>query len=217
MYAVTQVAKFCNNPGLDHWNAILHIISYLSNTINYGLVYYEDDQSNSPMGYFKSSNEKVLVMYSDADFCRDLDSYKSVSGYIYMLSNGPISWSSKQQSEVALSSMESEYYAASYAAQEGIWVDQMLEELKIKIDKPLLIGEDNTAAIIFSEHPTNHMKTKHIIRRYHYVRDQVEKKNVLLVKVATEDNLADIFTKPLGTERFIFLRDQFMHNILDNE
>ena len=74
-----------------------------------------------------------------------------------MLSNGPISWSSKQQSEEALSSMESEYYTASYAAQEGIWVDQMLEELKIKIDKPLLIEEDNTAANIFSEHPTNHI------------------------------------------------------------
>ena len=85
MYAVTQTAKFCNNPGRDHWNAVLHIISYLSNTVNYELVYYEDDQSNSIMGYFKSSNEKVLVMYSDADFCRDTDSYKSISGYIYVI------------------------------------------------------------------------------------------------------------------------------------
>ena len=94
MYAVTQAAKFCNNPGRDHWNAVLYVISYLSNTINYELVYYEDNQSDSLMGYFKSSNEKVLVMYSDAEFYRDTDSYKSVSGYIYMLSNGPISWSS---------------------------------------------------------------------------------------------------------------------------
>ena len=69
MYAVTQVATFCNNPGRDHWYAILHIISYLSSTVNYGLVYYEDDQSLSPMGYFKSSNDIELVMYSDADFC----------------------------------------------------------------------------------------------------------------------------------------------------
>ena len=83
------------------------------------------------MGYFKSN-----YIYSDADFSRDKDASKSTSGYVYILSGAPISWMSKQHKEVALSSMESEYYAAGYAIQEATWVDSLLEELKMKINKP---------------------------------------------------------------------------------
>ena len=192
----------------------MYILSYLSGTIDYGLVYKTDTEINIPMGYFKS-NHIDKVIYSDSDFSRDKDTSKSVSGYVYILSGSPISWMSKQQREVALSSMESEYYAAGYAIQEAIWVDSLLEEMKMRIDKPMVIQDDNNSAILFSDHPTDHGKTKHIKRRYHFVREAVANKEVELVKISTDDNLADLFTKPLNVKRFQMLRDRMLSNVSD--
>ena len=129
--------------------------------------------------------------------------------------NGPVSWISKQQKEVALSTMEAEYYAAGYAVQEAIWIDALLEQLKMRVDKPLIVQNDNSSAILFSDHPTDHTKTKHIKRRYHFIREAVANKDVKLAKIATVDNLADFFTKPLPVSRFVLLRDQMMFNITD--
>ena len=192
----------------------MYILSYLSGTIDYGLVHKTDTKINIPMGYFKS-NHIDKVIYSDSDFSRDKDTSKSVSGYVYILSGSPISWMSKQQREVALSSMESEYYAAGYAIQEAIWVDSLLEEMKMRVDKPMVIQDDNNSAILFSDHPTDHGKTKHIKRRYHFVREAVANKEVELVKISTDDNLADLFTKPLNVKRFQMLRDRMLSNVSD--
>ena len=214
MYATTQCAKFCNDYGPTHWYSLMYILSYLSGTEDYGLVYNTDSTIDIPMGYFKSDHiDKVI--YSDADFSRDKDTSRSVSGYVYILSGSPISWMSKQQREVALSSMESEYYAAGYAIQEAIWVDSLLEELKMRVDKPMVIQDDNNSAILFSDHPTDHARTKHIKRRYHFVREAVANKEVELVKKITEYNLADLFTKPLNVKRFQMLRDRMLSNVSD--
>ena len=85
----------------------------------------------------------------------------------------------------------------------------------MQTDKPLIIQDDNSSAILFSDHPTDHARTKHIKRRYHFVREAVANKEVELVKVASEDNLADLFTKPLSVSRFTMLRDRMMCNICD--
>ena len=83
----------------------------------------------------------------------------------------------------------------------------------MRVDKPMVIQDDNNSAILFSDHPTDHARTKHIKRRYHFVRKAVANKKVELVKVDTEDNLADLFTKPLSVNRFRMLRDRMMSNI----
>ena len=115
--------------------------------------------------------------------------------------NGPISWTSKQQKEVVLSSAEAEYYAAGLAVQEAIWVDQLIDELKMRVNKPFVVQDDNSSAILFSDHPTDHARTKHIKRRYYFVREVVANK--------------DLFTKPLSVTRFVQLRNLIMTDIID--
>ena len=93
--------------------------------------------------------------------------------------------------------MESEYIAACAATQEALWIKTVLEEHNVKVQTPVLIGEDNMSTINFSEHPGSHRRTKHILKKYHFVREQVTLKNIKLQNVPTENNIADIFTKPL--------------------
>ena len=114
-------------------------------------------------------------------------------------------WQTKSQEMVALSTMESEYIAACAATQEALWIKTVLEKLNVKVQTPVLIGEDNKSTINFSEHPGSHRRTKHILKKYHFVREQVTLKNIKLQYVPTENNIADIFTKPLWTERFLYL------------
>lgn len=150
------------------------------------------------------------VIASDADFSRDNETCKSISGYIFMLAGGPVLWHSTTQSVVALSSMESEYIAICSAAQEAMWLKSVLEELGFGCMKPLIIQEDNKSTIEFADHPGHHRKTKHINRRFHYVREQVQEGNLRLKYCKGEDNVADIFTKPLYPDQFYRHRDNLV-------
>jgi len=99
MYAVSQISRFLNNPGKKHWTAAKRILRYLKGTINAGIIY--------------KGNNCELKVYIDVDFANDKDNRKSISGYISVLANAPITWSSKQQSCVARSTAEAEYVSAS--------------------------------------------------------------------------------------------------------
>ena len=116
-----------------------HIFRYLVGTDNYGLLYSNKDQSD-------------CTGYSDADWGGDLDDRKSTSGYVFQLGSGPISWRSQKQSCVALSTAEAEYIALTCAAQEGIWLRQLMSELTKKSLPPTTIHEDNQSAICLRTH-----------------------------------------------------------------
>ena len=94
--------------------------------------------------------------YVDASFASDEDTRRSTTGYVFKISGGPVSWQSRVQTSVALSSMESEYMAASAAAQEAIWLNRLLGDLGFKTSRPITIYEDNKATILFSDHPEDH-------------------------------------------------------------
>ncbi|KAK2965259.1 hypothetical protein RJ640_015757 [Escallonia rubra] len=113
--------------------------------------------------------------YSDADWSGDLDEHKSTSGYAFLLSNGAISWSSKKQSCIALSTMESEYVACSVAVQEVVWLKRFLQQLEIvpHVTDPMTIYCDSMAALGYAKDPKYHGKTKHIETRYQFIRDRV--------------------------------------------
>ena len=113
------------------------------------------------------------MLYVDASIAADLDTRRSTTGYIFKIAGGPISWRSRMQTSVALSSMESEYMAASAAAQEAIWLNRLLEEMGFKSKKPITLYEDNKAAILFSDHPGDHRRSKHIDTRKYFSRDAV--------------------------------------------
>jgi hypothetical protein len=148
--------------------------------------------------YFKSSPD--IIGYSDADFANDPDR-KSVSGYVFKMNGGPISWKSKKQNIVALSSTEAEYIALSEATQEALWLRKLRRDLRLP-DIPITIYEDNQPTIHTANDYVRSQRTKHIDTKYHFTREQVMAKNIDLIYCPTNDMTADIFTKPLARIQF---------------
>ena len=196
-------------------------LKYLKGTIDYGITYtHQEDitleaQCNIKGEHRQQAPPHISIQAQvDASHADDKETSKSTTGYIFRMANGPISWQTKTQETVALSTMESEYIAACAATQEALWIKTVLEELNVKVQTPVLIGEDNMSTINFSEHPRSHRRTKHILKKYHFVRKQVTLKNIKLQYVPTENNIADIFRKPLWTERFQYLRNYLVQPVL---
>jgi len=207
-YAVSQVARFCENPGREHWEAVQRIFRYLAGTLDLGLVYTRTEKPLNGVvacdslvvpvldpGAFEVSAE--LKVYSDSDHARCQDTRRSVTGFIFYLAGAPICWQSRQQPTVALSSMEAEYMAACSTTQEALWLVAILKGLGFQQSQPVKILEDNSSAIAYSKNPTNHKYTKHIATKYHFVREQVELRLIELEKVSSTENVADVLTKPL--------------------
>ena len=194
-FAVSNVGKFSSKPTKDHWVAVKRIIRYLQGTRNYGLKYSYD-----------GSNTSTCIGYSDSDFGGDTDDRKSTSGYIFQVGGTGISWRSKKQTSVALSTAEAEYIALSQAAQEAIWLRQLNTDLLCKPQQPTTVYEDNQAAISMSKNPQAHGKSKHIEIKYHFIREQVINKNIEVKYCSTDNMIADMLTKGLSKEKFQKLR-----------
>ena len=195
-YAVGTTARFSASPTKSHWTAVKRILRYIKGTLDLGLLYSNGESVN-------------LVGFSDADWAGDQNDRKSTSGYIFQLSNGAVSWRSKKQSCVALSTAEAEYMALSSAFQEAAWMRQLLSGLiGIQVDSlgPTLIFEDNQSTICMSKNHQFHGRSKHIDIKYHYVREQVAAGNIELEYCKSDNMLADIFTKGLNGPRFKKLR-----------
>jgi hypothetical protein len=152
---------------------------------------------------YQGSNLR-LIGYSDADWGSDLDEHKSTSGYAFLLNNGAISWNSKKQPCIALSTMEVEYVACSVAVQEAVWLRRFFHHLEFVKDTsdPVTIHCDSIVALAYAKDPKYHGKTKHIDIRYHYIRDMVKHKEVVLKHISTTRMIADPLTKPIGRDIF---------------
>jgi KUP system potassium uptake protein len=138
--------------------------------------------------------------WSDAEFAGCKDTRKSRAGYVFTLHVGAVSWASKQQTVVALSTAESEYMGACSAAREGTWLKRVCLDLGVQLGV-LVLHMDNQAAMTMANNGALSARTKHIDVPYHFVRDAVMNGCITLQFVRSKDNLADVFTKPLaGTE-----------------
>ena len=135
--------------------------------------------------------------YVDASHASDIDTRRSITGYIFFISGGPVSWQSRMQTSVALSSMEAEYMAASAVTQEALWQARLLQQLGMKIKLPITLYEDNKSAIMFVDHPGDHRTTKHIDTRTKFAREAQNNGYTKLVYVPTAEQLADGMTKAL--------------------
>jgi hypothetical protein len=124
-------------------------------------------------------------------------------GYTFSLGSGAISWASRKQKVVALSSTESEYIAASEGAKDACWLHMLLRGLTVPVDSATTLFCDNNSAIILANDQSLHIRAKHIDIRYHHIRDCVEKNKIRLLRVPTEDNTADTLTKALPHPAFI--------------
>src|ERR1700678_2044081 len=116
------------------------------------------------------------------------------------MAGGPVTWSSKRQATVALSTVEAEYVAMSRCAQQMSWIHSWLDEVKITYSLPGLIKGDNRGAIALTKNTKDHGKVKHIDIRHHYIRELIHSGTIILEHVSSVDNLADLFTKPLSRD-----------------
>ena len=187
-FAVSNVAKYCSKPTQEHWVAVKRIFRYLNGTPDYGLLY-------------NSGNSAECIGFSDSDWAGDSDDRKSTSGYVFQINGTAITWRSRKQSCVALSTAEAEYVALSQAAQEAVWLRQLNFDLKGEQSKPTTVYEDNQAAISLSKNPTSHGKSKHIEIKYHYIREQIQKKQIELKYCDTNNMIADMLTKGLPKDK----------------
>jgi ATP-binding cassette subfamily B (MDR/TAP) protein 1 len=192
--AVGAASRYMANPGREHWNTIKRILRYIKGTSDVALCY--------------GGSEFTVRGYVDSDFAGDLEKRKSTTGYVFIIAGGAVSWVSKLQTVVALSTTEAEYMAATQACKEAIWMKKLMEELGHKQENILLYC-DSQSALHIARNPAFHSRTKHIDVQYHFVREVVEDGSVDFQKVHTKENPADALTKPVNTDKYIWCRSSY--------
>jgi len=203
MYTVSLLSRFMTNPTTTHWLAAKRVLRYIKGTTNLGILYK------------RGANNLQLLAFTDSDYAGDLDDRKSTSGYVFMLGTGAVSWASKKQNVVALSTTEAEYMAAALCACQCIWLSRLLEQIGIMEKTEVEVMCDNSSTIQLSKHPVFHGKSKHIDVRFHFLRDLVNDGVIKLSFCNSQDQLADIMTKPLKLEQFDKLRSMLGISSID--
>ncbi|GKA26892.1 hypothetical protein Tco_0713060 [Tanacetum coccineum] len=183
MFSVRLCARFQEDPKISHLEAVKRIFRYIKGTTHLGL------------WYPKGSGIETIV-YVDR---------KSTSGVCTFMGCCLTFWFSKKQTALAISTTKAEYVSAGRACQQALWMKQALVDYGVRLDDiPIMC--DNKGAIDLSKNPVQHSRTKHIEIRHHYLHDNIQKGNIFIEKVSSEDNIADILTKPLKREPFNYLR-----------
>ena len=201
-HAVNVLSRSNSNPTRASLVKAKRVLRYLAGTPTLGLTY---THSHTQM-----HDAVTVTAYSDADWGGDLDDRKSTTGYVMFINDNPVSWNSKKQQTVALSSAESEYMAISECMKEMLWLRALLSELGVRTVTPSIVHVDNQAAIQISNTDTHHDRTKHIDIRHHFIRDCINTGDVRLQWIETKMQRADIFTKALGSNSFVRLRQMIM-------
>jgi hypothetical protein len=200
-YAVSVVSRSLDKPSSRDWEKVKRIFRYLKGTVSMAILYRSDVEAD------------VLLAYSDADYAGDIESRRSTSGVICQYMGGPITWLSQRQKCVALSTTEAEFIAANEAAKELTWLSRLLHEITVLTEIPLL-RVDNLSALKLVKNPIFHKRSKHIDVRYFFIRDKIEDGTLVIEHVASEEQIADIFTKPLAKDRFQKLRSLLSVNAI---
>jgi hypothetical protein len=183
-------------PTTTHLAATKRVLRYIRGTLHHGIEF-----TPGPLS---------LSAYTDADWAGDPDDRRSTSGFLIYLGSNAITWSTKKQPTVSRSSTESEYRALAFASAELCWIRTLLKDLGIFISDTPILWCDNVSALAIASNPVFHARTKHIEVDFHFVRERVLRKDLLVKFVSTVDQLADIFTMSLPTNRFLDLR----HNLI---
>jgi hypothetical protein len=184
--AVGALARYMSAPQKQHWEAAKHLLRYVRGTVDFGIHFGEGDG---------------LQGYCDSDYAGDLDTRRSTSGFVFTLHGGAVSWSSRLQPTVAVSTTEAEYMAAAYAVKEGLWLKKLLLDFGIAVS-PIRIFCDNQGAIKLMKHAIASLRSKHIDVIHHFVRERVARGEVEFEYCRSEEMAADCLTKPLVVSKF---------------
>ena len=181
-YAVGSLSRFMHKPSKHHLGAARRILRYLGGSKEYGIWFRKNDK---------------FCLYTDSDWAGSVDDRRSTSGHCFLIGTAAVSWSSKKQATVALSSTEAEYVAATTSACQAIWLRRLLSDLGEEQEHATSILCDSRSAVQLSRNPVFHCRTKHIEIKHHFVRELIEKGEVVLESCRTEEQVADLMTKSL--------------------
>jgi len=212
-FAVSQIARFSNNPKRSHEQVLIRIARYLKGTSDKGL-------------FINPKTDSFLEYYCDADFCglwkvtnpEDPKSVHSRTGFVIFYAGVPLFWCSKLQTQIALSTVEAEYLALSHSAREIIPTQELLQEISKSFNFHIPcqtqihcdIYEDNNGALELATTPKMRPRTKHIAVCYHYFRSKVQDGSLRVHAIDTKEQVAEIFTKPLIHSKYVYLRKKMM-------
>ncbi|KAI5337779.1 hypothetical protein L3X38_017050 [Prunus dulcis] len=193
MFSACLLARFMHNPSKMHYGAAKRVLRYIQGTIDYGIEYV-------------TGKSALLVGYCDSDWSGSEEDMKSTSGYAFSFGSGAFSWASVKQHSVALSTAEAEYVSAAEATSQAIWLRFVLEDFGEEQTTATTVFCDNTSAIAMAKNPVFHQRSKHIKRKFHFIRDAIQEDVIELLYCKGEEQIADIFTKALPKDRFDYLR-----------
>jgi len=185
-HAVGVVSRFMSNPGKAHWEAVKWILRYLRGTTKKCLHF--------------GKREMKVKGYVDADFAGEVNHRRSTTGYIFIVGTGTVSWMSRIQKIVALSTTEAEYVAVTEVSKEMIWLQGLLTELGFMQERCALYS-DSQSAIHVAKNSAFHSRTKHIGLRYHFIRSLLEDEVLTLIKIQGSKNHADMLTKVVTIDK----------------
>jgi hypothetical protein len=221
-YSVNQLCRYMSKPSQHHLSMAYHLLSYVNYTLDYGITY--------------STTSHKLMGYCDASWLSCVDTSRSNTGFVFMQNNGPISWQSRLQPTVALSTAEAEYLSMGKTGKEGVWIQRLVmhdmlgvhvhdalpcvmseqQYMEVESEKrnhesisvaPVILS-DSQSALSMVKTSTSSKKTKHIEMIHHWVRDQVTEGKLHFDFISGTNNTSDIFTKTMPLPRFNFLREK---------
>ncbi|KAL6461003.1 hypothetical protein MHYP_G00309690 [Metynnis hypsauchen] len=184
-WIVSKLSQHMSDPREKHMTALKHVYRYLQGTVNYEL------------SYEKCDNKLELMGYSDADWANDILDRKSTTGYCFSLSQNVavVSWKTRKQQTVSLSTCEAEYVALAATIQEALYLSQLLQGMDHTFEQTVRVFEDNQGTIRLAKNPVNRQRSKHVDIKYHFIRSNILQGKIVLVYCPTENMVADVFTK----------------------
>ncbi|KAJ0606762.1 putative RNA-directed DNA polymerase [Helianthus annuus] len=188
-YAVVVVSQFMHQPQLEHMEAVMRIIRYLKGTPGRGIV-------------FKNNGHLDVKAFTDADWAGNPNDRRSTAGFFTLVGGNLVTWRSKKQKVVSLSSAESEFRGIVKGITEILWLKKLMNEIGFPLKLPTQLMCDNKAAIKISENPVQHDRTKHVEIDRHFIKEKIEDGTVELPFIRSEEQLADILTKVVATKTF---------------
>lgn len=194
-FSVSVVSRYMHNPTKQHFGAAKKILRYVAGTVDYGV-------------WYSNSSTFKLTSFTDSDFGGSLDNRKSTSGNCFSFGSGVVTWSSKKQETVALSSSEAEYAAASASSRQALWLRKLLADFDFVQSEPTEIFCDNRSAIAMAKNPAFHVRTKHIDVQHHFIRQLVADGRIMMKFCGTNEQVADIFTKSLPQAKHEFFQSK---------
>lgn len=194
-FAVNKVSQFMHNPTTSHWTSVKRILHYLAGSPSHGI-------------FIKPCHTLEIHAYCDADWAGCPDDRRSTSAFCIFLGSNIISWSSKKQYTVARSSTEFEYRSLALSCTELVWLQFLLDELHVQLQSPPTLWCDNIGTTFLASNPAFHARTKHVEIDFHFIRERVLNRSLLIRFISSQDQIADILIKGLTTPRFLSPRSK---------